>query len=604
MPDCKKNCKDEGKLCNKLSGRCVKKDGKIGKEILQNLKSKKSTESKKSIESKSKKVVKKSVNKSVNKSVKKVVKQSRKKKTCNEVDCNLLGKVCSEKTGNCIKGRGKKKEPEIVVDGGEVIVKDGKKPDVVIDMTEHHKKSKPSISPVVVSLERAFRQTSSRIDLLNQVLTLIPNKNPKQCLTNTDLKQFLKIIKQLGEGSFGNVFLGEIGLVRMAVKQGQIPKVALRKPYGNSYRATWEEINILKNIIRPMIENKVCPNLPLIYKEFYCPKCDFVFDEKKVKEACTINLVELASGGDLSGFLSSEKLSEEAVNVALFQVLAGIHALQKHGIFHNDIKGPNIIVYDVEPGGYYEYIIMGKHYFVPNIGKLFVINDFGVSISYMPKHPYGAFERSYGIRSGDYIDMAHRNVMIHDNTVVPFFVEERHSVRKRHVHIINFKGVNGAISKDRFLLRKGLLTTVNFYYKSEIKSKCEYYSYKTKRYESLTLDMFNEPEIIPPRSFAVDILDALFTFIGDCKRGSQPGNHEETKIPERIKTKLFRYTILDKSHRLLGLGGVKDRSDKFLLDFDTVKPYHYLAKYLFEPLFGGIFDKPHKGEIIETYKMS
>ena len=30
----KKNCKKKGKICNPASGRCVTKDGKIGKQVI------------------------------------------------------------------------------------------------------------------------------------------------------------------------------------------------------------------------------------------------------------------------------------------------------------------------------------------------------------------------------------------------------------------------------------------------------------------------------------------------------------------------------------------------------------------------------------------
>ena len=67
--------------------------------------------------------------------------------------------------------------------------------------------------------------------------------------------------------------------------------------------------------------------------------------------------------------------------------MAGLHAIQMYGqIKNNDIKSRNILYYNVEPGGFWHYKINKKHFYVPNYGKLFVINDFGVSTLYDPSY--------------------------------------------------------------------------------------------------------------------------------------------------------------------------------------------------------------------------
>ena len=92
--------------------------------------------------------------------------------------------------------------------------------------------------------------------------------------------------------------------------------------------------------------------------------------------------MELASS-DMRDYLKFMIPTDNEIYSALFQIMAGIHAIQMSGqILNNDIKSKNILVYDVKPGGYWHYKI-GKYDFnVPNYGKMFVINDFGVSTLY------------------------------------------------------------------------------------------------------------------------------------------------------------------------------------------------------------------------------
>ena len=408
-------------------------------------------------------------------------------------------------------------------------------------------------------------------------------------MKNDEIKSFLKIIKTLGEGSFGNVFLGEIGVVRLAVKQGKTTKNSLKKPYSNEY-TDWEEVNILNNIIRPIIEQKMCPNLPLMYKEFYCPTCDFKFGGKAKKSACIIGLVELASGGDLSNFLDQDTMpSEVDTYVALFHVLAGLHALQNYGVFHNDIKAVNILVYDIEPGGFYEYIVMGKRYYVPNIGKLFIINDFGVSLSHQPKYGYGTFQSSKSSKD-PYNDFDKHTVIIHKNTVMPLLLRGIKNARS-----VTYKGYKGTITTQNFIVKNKKLQ-IGLH-----PGDYEMINYETDEYEPITASVLNNTDIIPPLDFPIDVLDVIYTFVGEYKRAGQDGMHPQTNISKKIKERLLKHSVMGASadkHKELGF-----HKETVLTNFKMLKPHHFLAKYLIAELFHGIFDKKVSGEIIETYKL-
>lgn len=63
---------------------------------------------------------------------------------------------------------------------------------------------------------------------------------------------------------------------------------------------------------------------------------------------------------------------------AYFQITTAIYVLQKYfNMTHLDLHSDNILVQKVKRGGYWNYIINGNTYKVPNMGYVFYINDFG-----------------------------------------------------------------------------------------------------------------------------------------------------------------------------------------------------------------------------------
>ncbi len=72
--------------------------------------------------------------------------------------------------------------------------------------------------------------------------------------------------------------------------------------------------------------------------------------------------------------------SHELVHNCLFQVVAGLYAMEKfYNASHNDLHYGNVLVHQVPPGGYWQYKINNKIYNIENMGYLFVLWDFGMT---------------------------------------------------------------------------------------------------------------------------------------------------------------------------------------------------------------------------------
>jgi hypothetical protein len=93
---------------------------------------------------------------------------------------------------------------------------------------------------------------------------------------------------------------------------------------------------------------------------------------------------EYASSGDFSKWAQHQHSLDIWIN-ALFQIFVGILAIQRYfNIVHTDLHIKNILVHKVQPGGFWTYIIDKKRYYLPNLGYVFVLSDFG--FSWIPNH--------------------------------------------------------------------------------------------------------------------------------------------------------------------------------------------------------------------------
>lgn len=127
-------------------------------------------------------------------------------------------------------------------------------------------------------------------------------------------------------------------------------------------KLTWENKILLKT--NKLIFDNICPN--------FIERIDF-FPQKKYL------ILEYADA-------DSSKLLKEVVDFQLLysfilQVLMGILCLNKIlRIFHLDLHAGNILYKKINKNTVFCYIIDGTKYYIPTMGYLFMISDFGQSV--------------------------------------------------------------------------------------------------------------------------------------------------------------------------------------------------------------------------------
>jgi hypothetical protein len=118
-------------------------------------------------------------------------------------------------------------------------------------------------------------------------------------------------------------------------------------------------------LINQMIYQNICPH--------YIQNYSWEFSKQK-----TFNIYnEFVNGGDFYSFLNYSHSDEVWYNV-LFQIMYTIISYRKYfDMVHGDLHTGNILIHKVSKGGYWKYTVNGKNYYLPNLGFVFIINDFG-----------------------------------------------------------------------------------------------------------------------------------------------------------------------------------------------------------------------------------
>jgi len=202
----------------------------------------------------------------------------------------------------------------------------------------------------------------------------------KVCVSEEQLGKVVRMIDKFGSSSaFGEAWTALVLSkdYRVAVKKAPLSSIDRNEAFTisqmRSGETVWSEMAAYL-FCTILFMAKVTQNVPVTYKYFWCPTCSI----KSKISPCLLIINELANN-DLRHYLKQKNLfGIELTRNCMFQILNALYALQKfYKLSHNDLHFENVLVHQIERGGYWKYIIDGRSYYVPNLGYVFVLWDFG-----------------------------------------------------------------------------------------------------------------------------------------------------------------------------------------------------------------------------------
>lgn len=163
----------------------------------------------------------------------------------------------------------------------------------------------------------------------------------------------------------------------VAIKLVPLEDKALYNKSNTSY-LVWREVRALE-LVTELVINWHSQHFSLLYGYYICNRCEYINPELKDDAKMCILIITELSKYDLKSWLTEKKVLniEEWYNL-YFQIMSALHLIQnKYQLIHNDLHWENILIDEVKQYGYWQYIIDGLSYYLPNMGFICKITDFG-----------------------------------------------------------------------------------------------------------------------------------------------------------------------------------------------------------------------------------
>jgi hypothetical protein len=123
-------------------------------------------------------------------------------------------------------------------------------------------------------------------------------------------------------------------------------------------------------LVNQMVLQSICPHFVINYYWDYTPPAINMYNE-------------YINSGTFDKW-ANEYHSDIEWSSGFFQIIVGLIAIKRYfNMTHCDFHTQNVLVHKVNPGGYWMYTIDNETYYLPNLGWVFVINDFG--FAWVPK---------------------------------------------------------------------------------------------------------------------------------------------------------------------------------------------------------------------------
>lgn len=215
------------------------------------------------------------------------------------------------------------------------------------------------------------------------------------CLTiknnNVYINNIIQLKKIIGVGGYGIVYL-----LKYTLNENDIIDYVIKLTILDKYE-NLHEIRILEFLTKYALDYEF-PHFPITYDILFCKRKNlnqFIENEIEDIEYDIYNMLEkrdgdmlfiineFANGGDLNSLIKrpSKKYNNNQLLNALSQIFMGMMFYHKYvNSSHGDLHSHNVLHHITEAGGYFHYKLYDIDYYIENIGHIWVIWDFGLSV--------------------------------------------------------------------------------------------------------------------------------------------------------------------------------------------------------------------------------
>lgn len=220
----------------------------------------------------------------------------------------------------------------------------------------------------------------------------------KSTLPLDDYTKRLYIYKKINEKIDKKIILGENIIIKNKINYSingnmylsylkKNPKFEFISKIILDNKRAEKEILYLKMVSDAVINNR-CPHFPILYGNY-----DLILNDEDLKiipkllrvdnnNNFKIILNEYAEG-NLKIFLTKMNKSDKLYLNALTQIFLSLILFYKEtNSFHNNSIWDNFVYKNVNIGGYYHYLIMGKNYYLENLGYLWIISEYDKCVDF------------------------------------------------------------------------------------------------------------------------------------------------------------------------------------------------------------------------------
>ena len=328
------------------------------------------------------------------------------------------------------------------------------------------------------------------IPFKNRVSADIYHRNKYLILMRRELKNkkegCLRVYKQNPDGSYiyriGNRIIlkerigsdSKYGIVYLSEFREKTKKLFTFASKIYEYKIRTDiELELLTKLTN-LVRMDMCPHFPIFYGYVICEndiyKDSFIKSNKadksisqdiskfpeiieKNKNSKIITTFNELANGDLWKFIELYKSNYLVLLNALTQQLLSIMFFNYHtGRLHNDTHPGNFLYHEIKAGGYFHYNIFGADYYLENLGFLWVIWDFDLSITLkqaiqiFKKHKM--VKNDYNIILSNYFNI---NEDILNSFILKIFDFNKFNIRNFKDYIYNLPK---KLSNNNILLKK------------------------------------------------------------------------------------------------------------------------------------------------------